>query len=640
MAVVAAVVTAFFVAIYPARGITHPTGYDTPRYLWRTACVGEVGLDGLEECGPPRTPLYPSRALPTRPAYPLLTLPLEAVTGTSPFTVAAVLPGVAAALVALAAAVLVTAAIRAGPGTAVLVALVVGMSPIVVRLAGPEAYVDNMAALALGTGGLAAALAFAAGRQGGVAAVALLATAALAHWTTYALLALALAGMALLAVPAALRARQGGTPLLRTPAGRTALVVGGSAVGFAAVGLAALGRLPEGFEAAESELARKLRDDLPRHRLPLTLPLAAAGGVALWRPGREGRAEGRSLTVLLSAWLVLVGAGLLVWLAGRRSVPAHRLLLQALPLPILGGVALARGAALLRRGAGRAAAVTVAAIVLVAWGWLGWSQWSRNVTFFEPGELAGAEQAAAYLALVPERTVVVLVHGDPNPLHRGAFGVDPVNAYDRLTHVLRAGLPPDQVSRIRFFLGRHQDLEAGRPTRTGFNPVYDRVSRLELRALRPVLDADPVVLALEESTEEFGALAERFPQVAPGVVAVEGPAVSMGVATPASRVSTGGVAAVAVAAAGSLLALGLAGVGWTLALLGRTLRPFEVAALAPVVGVSAALVAGLVADRLGFRLAGGAGAATLAGTAVAGAAAAVAARRRRAAGKVSADGPG
>jgi hypothetical protein len=121
---------------------------------------------------------------------------------------------------------------------------------------------------------------------------------------------------------------------------------------------------------------------------------------------------------------------------------------------------------------------------------------------------------------------------------------------------------------------------------------------------------------------------------------VEGPAVSMGVATPASRVSTGGVAAVAVAAAGSLLALGLAGVGWTLALLGRTLRPFEVAALAPVVGVSAALVAGLVADRLGFRLAGGAGAATLAGTAVAGAAAAVAARRRRAAGKVSADGPG
>jgi hypothetical protein len=53
---------------------------------------------------------------------------------------------------------------------------------------------------------------------------------------------------------------------------------------------------------------------------------------------------------------------------------------------------------------------------------------------------------------------------------------------------------------------------------------------------------------------------------------------------------------------GTILLLALIGLGWATAGLPRTLRPFEILALSPSVGIAALTAGGIVVDALGFRL--------------------------------------
>lgn len=144
----------FFLSIYAARGYEQPIGFDMPRYLWRTNCVSAHGLGALATCGPSE-----HAGLPNRVAYPTLASLLTPGVPDSSLTFAASLPSVLAVAIGLGWAALATSALRLGIGSFVVLALVIGLSPVVVSLTAPEAYVDMMIALVLASGGWIAAVA-------------------------------------------------------------------------------------------------------------------------------------------------------------------------------------------------------------------------------------------------------------------------------------------------------------------------------------------------------------------------------------------------------------------------------------------------------------------------------------------------
>jgi hypothetical protein len=63
-------------------------------------------------------------------------------------------------------------------------------------------------------------------------------------------------------------------------------------------------------------------------------------------------------------------------------------------------------------------------------------------------------------------------------------------------------------------------------------------------------------------------------------------------------------------AVGCSLLFALVGLGWSLVLLRRWLRPLELAAAAPAVGIAALVLGGVLVDRVGIRLTGLGGALT------------------------------
>ena len=67
------------------------------------------------------------------------------------------------------------------------------------------------------------------------------------------------------------------------------------------------------------------------------------------------------------------------------------------------------------------------------------------------------------------------------------------------------------------------------------------------------------------------------------------------------------------------MVLAAVGLGWTFAMLRRWLRPLEILAVAPAVGVAVLVVFGVVVDRLGVRLRGIGGVLTVVIAAAAGA---------------------
>jgi hypothetical protein len=60
----------------------------------------------------------------------------------------------------------------------------------------------------------------------------------------------------------------------------------------------------------------------------------------------------------------------------------------------------------------------------------------------------------------------------------------------------------------------------------------------------------------------------------------------------------------------TLVALTLAGLGWSVGSLPRSVRPFEALALAPAFGLAFLILGGIAADGLGLRLVGVPGAIT------------------------------
>src|SRR5439155_24181736 len=106
-----------------------PMGYDTPRYLFQTTLAGKFGLAHVPSVLPP-----PSRSLASRTGFPVVVLTLSGLFGSSTFKVAAVVPAVGGAAVALACGAVVSWSLQRRGWELAFVTAVVATSAVLVRL--------------------------------------------------------------------------------------------------------------------------------------------------------------------------------------------------------------------------------------------------------------------------------------------------------------------------------------------------------------------------------------------------------------------------------------------------------------------------------------------------------------------------
>ncbi|HEX9890854.1 MAG TPA: hypothetical protein VGB28_02170 [Actinomycetota bacterium] len=581
----ALVVGAFYLSAYPIGGHRAPLGFDTSRYVWRNACLGELGIRGLQTCAPPL-----ATSMPARVGEPLTTLPPSSLLGLDPQDAVAGLPVALAAALGLAAGALVSVALGRGPGTVAITAVVVGISPFVVRLAAPEGYADNLLALGLGTGAMAVAVAGAPAAAG-----LLLGAAGVSHWQTFALCGTVMAGAALLSLGDAMAARRAGRALRSTVAARLAAATVGGAAVWAVASVLVIRAGPDRFFADAASSQAKVAADAASYLLPVTLGLAVVGALAL------ARAERGALEPLLVSWIGVVGLAVVAWMVSPSLVelplvgagfPLHRFLAMALPVPILAALAFDRAGSLVRP---RAVALIVLAATLAGWGWIGGRRWFPQEPFGSPARVEEAGRTEAYLdrSTTIGRPVIFVVDG---------VGPNPFTDLYQVADNVRAGLDPRRVAHTYLFLGRTEDLLAGHPTLTG-DPGYDAASTFRWRPLERVLRGPHVVMVLNSLTPEFRDLGREAPEriAGPGVIALVGPR-----PVQAGHSSLRPGAPLGLGPAGAFLGLmamwSLAGAGWVAALRGASL-PARMA-LAPVAGAGAVIIAGLAASLLGVRPSG------------------------------------
>ncbi len=624
------VVAGFFFGLYLAKEDPMPMGWDTPRYLGQTAFVAERGLAGVPDQLPPPVKTLDSRAA----GFPVIALTLSGLFGTNTFTMAVVMPIAAAMAVALAAGAFVSFSLHRSPWEMGLVALVVGLSPAIIRLMAPETYTDNLFALAVFTAALVPLLAALREERGLAASILLLAAGGLAHPSFLAIFLAILLLVALAYMPRSWTAwRTRDTSLLSTPSVRLGMVAAAAAgvTGAALSGL--LSATPDAPKLTRGELSKKLREDLPLYVFPLTLPLAALGlgslaarargrGDRAGRNGRERFAAG-FLVRLSLAWALVVGIGVLLFALGRLS-PAHRFLAFLLPLPVLVGLGLL--AAARRVGASgrhRAAGVVLAAGLagLTAIGF--WAYYlniphQRGIEWLETPKVQEAATAAEYLqeAGIPPEEPVVFVVDD--------LGANPLSYVPEMAYILRSGLPAERIEHAYFYVGDPERYLMGEPTYRPRPRTYNTNVDRFWPAVRRLLPQQPVALLLSSFNLAYGEYVGAHPEriAGPNLAVLSGPLPSEPITPPVipngPRSWIRG-SAILGATAVVLTAIGLA---WGLALLPRRLRPFETLGLAPALGIGFLILGGVAMDALGVRLGGTGGGATVGAVAVTGAIAA------------------
>ncbi|HEX6400686.1 MAG TPA: hypothetical protein VF108_09515, partial [Actinomycetota bacterium] len=378
------------------------------------------------------------------------------------------------------------------------------------------------------------------------------------------------------------------------------LVVGGIlawAIGLAPHDLQDLGLVRERFDERAAEIVAWIRP-------VLTVAIVAAGiavGVLL-RPGVRSRAAER----LGIAWLVVCAAGLPL-LALVPALPGHRLLLLAVPVPLLGAGALAAIAGRVGDRGAAATAAPVAALVLsiaVAIVALGpfHARASRVGSSLGPGPAAVAGYLRATRADVP----VILVMDPPD--RAGLL------AWKARLNAVRALAPDHLMLRVVAYLGDERALAAGRPTRGDglFGEIVDQT----WPSVRAALDEDPVVLGVRSwvGPETWARLVRASPVLADEVAVLRGPPPA-GEVAPAPAPSIPPLEAfVRVALALALLAA--IGSGW--ARVAEADGAVDVVGLAPLVGLAVVVLTGIAVALAGADPGGPVGVTAVAAAGIAG----------------------
>ncbi len=608
--------------LYVSRRYAFPVGYDTPKYLWRTALVGAKGLGALHDAAP-----EPFRSNPDRPGFPLLVGSVRAVLGVSATSLIIVLPAAMAAIIGLGAAALARVGLRLERWTVPVFVVAVGASPNVSRMAGPG-YNDNLILTVVAVTAAAVALhAASAGDPDASAptpggwwrafgAALLLSAGLLIHWIFAVLLAALLALVALLSIPASLRARRAGARVIATPTGRLLVVLGAATVAGGA-GLVALGSEPKPPRLPRASFIEKLRADVPRYVFWATAPLATLGAVAAGFaravPGRGQDQDGRRGRWLVLAWACSGAAGVALLAVGA-SVPAHRFLAFAMGIPLLTALGLVwlsdvvmrpdarpRG----RRGWARLAVAGAAVLAgLGATTIVAERAWSGTHPWISPAQAAQAGGAAGYLDRVGGDAPVVFV------VDLG--GASPLSSTSEAFHVIRSQLAPATIDRTLVYLGSADELLAGRPTVRPEPPTFDQASLQHWPSVRAVLDRHPIVLSMPAFDRGYAADVRSHPewQVAPALAVVAGPRPTGPFAAPDGVPAVLSGVRLALLWAAFLIVLAVTGAGWSTATVDA--GALERLAAAPAFGVASIVLFGLGADRVGIRPSGGGGVAVVA----------------------------
>jgi len=623
---VGGLIAGFYLQVYRAGGVRTPAGYDTARYLGQASMVAHSGLAGVATIHlPPPGPPHTSRV-----AFPVLDLSLSRLMGKSPFFFAALLPTAGIVAMALAAGAFVSYALRRGAWTFATVALVVGTSTCAARLFLPETYQDNILSGALFVAALVPLLSFLRDGRGWLPASLLLALVAMTHTGFFAfdIVVLCLTGAALL--PASLRAVRDGGRWRDTSVGRLGLVVAISIAIPAVVVVAFLhGKVDVPNETIDV-LRAKLRADLSLYRWAITLPIAAIGawgvfadsrGRSVDQPtatgpqafaatdgGAASRASGaRFVLVLCSAWAVAIVLGWLIFLAGK-AIPMHRLLAFFLPLPVLGALGVLTLGGIVSARWARAAGAAVVVVGVAGLVFFGYQSLyrdlarTRGVAPMHSEEVQQAATVERYLDMmdVSQGTPVVFVTND--------WGRDPSSSIQLQGFVARTVVAPARLPATVFYVGDPQNLLSGRPTiesndARGFNDI----SRAYWPTVARLLPSHPVEIMLAAfNRRNFDATAQAHPDwvIAPGVLVLNGPRPPAPLPlAPLPAIPRGSVQLL-VFGAGTLVVLGLAGLGWGLALLPQSTRPIEAFALSVAFGIGAVIAVGMVLDIVGIRLGG------------------------------------
>ena len=567
----AAVVVGSYVALYAGEADPVPAGTDTPYYIWRAKVVAHDGLQALPDSIAP-----PFRAQAFRAGHPLLAGFTDSILGIDPYEWAFALPAVMATAVALGAGVFALRALHEPRWTFPVYAIAAGTSVSVAQIA--LGRVDNLVLDPLIMAGATLAVATAGGERGAAGGALLLGAAAVVHWAMALFFVGVLALFLVALIPQSLAARRRGDPVLATPSGRLALMLGGSL----AAGAAALVLAPSPPELPRGGTGQRVTGKLGKQgpRFAVAGAVAAIGAATLL-VRREPRRDHGLLLGLIWAGTALVG--LIALLPPSFHVlPAHRIVPLALGVPILGAagaVAVARLVARVRPapvGLGLGAALLVALLAVgVAWVGKVWVSPSAN----HAAILRQSSSAGRYLAAVGGDAPVVFVT-------RQAHRQDPVR-------FVRAGLPSDQVPRAYVYVGDPRNLLAGTPTLRPGNDLFNARSEFHWRAIEPLLDRDPIVLSLRSmdptQPETSGTV------LAHGVTLIRGP--QPGSPIPPGDLPSPSTPGLILWAVSALLFLGAVGLGWSAAWVpGGWL---ERVALAPAFGIAVLVLGGLVAARVG-----------------------------------------
>ncbi len=584
---VAVAAVAIYLFAYPFHDI-QPAGFDIHAYEWQAKAVGHGPLS----------------LVGARPGLPVMAAVLGSVVHVDVAGQIVVLMPMLGLVLALAVAAGVRVAFRLSTWVLPVVVAVMVLYPGTARVV--HGYQASLLFMVIATAGVAV-LVLAEGPAGRLLAAGALFTAAcLAHVVLFAIFAGIVGLYVLLSVPAFLRDRRGGAPVLATDAGAAAAtVLSGGILGAAAI-YGWLGVRPGSTintSNVENVLQQRTLSEVRRIRPYLIGPLALMGGLFL-RLERPSAAPPRIERVARAmarfgvAWLAVTVAGTVAGLI-RESVAGHRFLLFSPPLPALAGLGVAGlGALVLRR---RSAVRIVAAVVVVAGLTVlvaaGGVSYFYNRTYPRTDPVYGQLRAAGvYLERYGGDRPVVFVLD-----RRGAVAATSIKFR---SYVIKGEMPADVVARTLIYPGKLEDLESGRPTilpeTESWERSFNTASRQAWAQIEPALRDGAIVLITQRfAADPFRAAVARDPgrRIAPGLYLLRGPLHSVGVLPPAPRF---GIVPGALSSAAMFLVLALVGFGVArMALAAAEPTVLDLVALSPALGAGIAVVAGFVVAAAG-----------------------------------------
>jgi hypothetical protein len=542
-----------------------PYGSDSLGYIWRTDLVYEGGINRLtpEVVGQTKT-------LGERPAHPITLSILRSLTGSDSLDLVRVLPGLLTAAIALAAGALAADGARERRRLSGVVGVGVAASVYVAYTA--VGYSTNLAfdVVAIAAGTLAVRVKTGSRRRE-IAGLALLLTGgALYHWIFAVVFSGLLLVMATLLVLARRwRSDRGDASRPRPPVAGILIGVGSATILAAVLFLLFApelpGRLPDILRTGSHSVnATAVR--LPKMGLPIVLPLAALGALAI-SAGRDR--QRRSSLALLVPWAAIALIGVITWYVLELPSPPYRWAGFALAIPMLIVMGFLSIPRMRPTRSAWVAGVGLALVAAAAFSAVGVSVWWNLDSKFDGNLIAGLRTVRTYVDRLPPDTTIVL----PVRLARPSSPV-------------RAGLGASLFQRVVFVRSVPKDLA-------------------------DVVPGPGVVLCVRA----LNCQPAEVPGVplGDGVYLLEGPALDV---APAPIPRASGWGAVVGLAIACLIALTVAGLGWSLAL--TDLPVIGAVSIAPAFGLASLGIIGLVGNRAGVPLHGGGGVALFLSTALSG----------------------